>query len=181
MNASFQPVPPGRSSCLRPFEPARPREGLPRHSRRPSDRAGGSLKKAACLDPLVPVPDPAPDVTGRDTRSPNPPTGRPRPDLTGRKLVFVVTEDWFFASHFLPMARAAREIGMEVAVVARVRAHRDAIEAAGARVIPLEAERRSLNPMAAGYAAGQLAAALRDERPALVHCIALRSILIGGA
>ena len=24
-----------------------------------------------------------------------------------RRLVFVVTEDWFFASHFLPMARAA--------------------------------------------------------------------------
>lgn len=25
----------------------------------------------------------------------------------GKSLVFVVTEDWFFASHFLPMARAA--------------------------------------------------------------------------
>ena len=78
--------------------------------------------------------------------------------LSGRKLAFVVTEDWFFASHFLPMARAAREIGLEVAVVTRVRAHRAAIEATGAQVIPLEAERRSLNPMAAGYAAGQLAA-----------------------
>src|SRR5215213_6841236 len=105
----------------------------------------------------------------------------PASDLAGRKIIFVVTEDWFFASHFLPMARAAREIGLEVAVVARVRDHRAAIEATGARVIPLEAERRSLNPMAAGYAAGQLAAALRDKRPALVHCIALRSILIGGA
>ena len=76
------------------------------------------------------------------------------PPLAGRKLVFVVTEDWFFASHFLPMARAARELGLDVAVVTRVRDHREAIEATGARVIPLEAERRSLNPMAAGYAAG---------------------------
>ena len=104
----------------------------------------------------------------------------PSPDVQGRKLVFVVTEDWFFASHFLPMARAARELGLEVAVVTRVRSHREAIEATGARVIPLEAERRSLNPMAAGYAAGQLASILKAERADLVHCIALRGILTGG-
>lgn len=101
-------------------------------------------------------------------------------DLSGKKLVFVVTEDWFFASHFLPMVRAARELGLEVAVVTRVREHRAAIEAAGARVVPLEAERRSLNPMAAGYAAGRLAAILKQERPDIVHCIALRAILVGG-
>jgi glycosyltransferase involved in cell wall biosynthesis len=92
-----------------------------------------------------------------------------------------VTEDWFFASHFLPMARAAREMGLEVVVVTRVREHRSAIEQAGARVVPLEAERRSLNPMAAGYAAGRLAAILRAEKPDIVHCIALRAILVGGA
>lgn len=103
-----------------------------------------------------------------------------QPDRQGRKLIFVVTEDWFFASHFLPMARAARELGLDVAVVTRVRSHREVIEATGARVIPLEAERRSLNPMAAGYAAGQLASILKAERADLVHCIALRSILVGG-
>jgi glycosyltransferase involved in cell wall biosynthesis len=99
----------------------------------------------------------------------------------GEKLFFIVTEDWFFASHFLPMARAAREIGLDVAVITRVRQHRSAIEAVGARVIALEAERKSLNPMAAGYAAGRLAAILRAEKPDIVHCIALRPILVGGA
>src|SRR5215204_5828619 len=98
-----------------------------------------------------------------------------------KRIAFVVTEDWFFASHFLPMARAAREMGVEVAVVTRVRGHRAAIEAAGAKVIGLEAERRSLNPMAAGYAAGRLAAILKAWRPDIVHCIALRAILIGGS
>ncbi|WP_457089345.1 glycosyltransferase family 4 protein [Microvirga sp. P5_D2] len=104
----------------------------------------------------------------------------PLPETQGRKLVFVVTEDWFFVSHFLPMARAARELGLDVTVVTRVRTHREAIEATGAKVIALEAERRSLNPMAAGYAAGQLAAILKDEKADLVHCIALKSILVGG-
>jgi glycosyltransferase involved in cell wall biosynthesis len=103
-----------------------------------------------------------------------------QPEFQDRKLVFVVTEDWFFASHFLPMAKAARELGLDVAVVTRVRSHKDVIEATGARVIPLEAERRSLNPMAAGYAAGQLASILKDEKADLVHCIALKSILVGG-
>lgn len=101
-------------------------------------------------------------------------------ELSGRRLIFVVTEDWFFASHFLPMVRAARELGLAVAVVTRVRDHRAAIEGAGARVIPFEAERRSLNPVAAGNAAGRLASVLRREKPDLVHCIALRSILLGG-
>ena len=100
---------------------------------------------------------------------------------SGRRLAFVVTEDWFFASHFLPMARAARGMGLAVDVITRVREHRGVIEATGARVIPLEAERRSLNPMAAGDAAGRLAAILRQTKPDIVHCIALRSILVGGA
>ncbi|KQT78278.1 glycosyltransferase [Methylobacterium sp. Leaf466] len=95
-------------------------------------------------------------------------------------LVYVVTEDWFFASHFLPMARAAVAMGMAVAVVTRVRDHRAVIEATGARVVALEAERSSLNPMAAGYAAGQLAAILKALRADIVHCIALRGILVGG-
>ena len=97
-----------------------------------------------------------------------------------RRLVFVVTEDWFFASHFLPMARAAIAMGLAVAVVTRVRAHRAVIEATSAQVVPLEAKRASLNPMAAGYAAGQLAAILKALKADIVHCIALRGILVGG-
>ena len=79
------------------------------------------------------------------------------------------------------MVRAALELGLEVTVVARVRRHGAAIEATGARLRPLEAERRSLNPVTAGYAAGQLASILRDEGADLVHCIALRAIVVGGA
>ncbi len=101
--------------------------------------------------------------------------------LKGRKLVFIVTEDWFFCSHFLPMARAAKELGLAVTVICRVRDHQPIIEATGARVVPLEAERKSLNPFAALQATLRLSRLLRDEQADLVHCIALRSILVGGA
>ena len=97
-----------------------------------------------------------------------------------RKLLFVVTEDWFFASHFLPMARVGLQLGLDVVVVTRVRDHADVIEATGARVVALEAERRSTNPLSALDTARRLAAILRRERPDLVHCISLKPILVGG-
>lgn len=95
-----------------------------------------------------------------------------------RRVVFVVTEDWFFVSHFLPMVRAAREAGCEPVVVTRIRQHRAAIEAAGARVVPFEAERGSLNPLHLFGTIRDLAAILRREAPAIVHAIALRSIVV---
>ena len=109
----------------------------------------------------------------------------PRPDAAGAPgpaplLAFLITEDWFFASHFLPMARAAREMGLDVLVITRVRQHREVLEAVGARVVELEAERSSLNPLAVVSAFARLVAILKRERPALLHMIALRSILIGG-
>jgi glycosyltransferase involved in cell wall biosynthesis len=64
--------------------------------------------------------------------------------------------------------------------VGRGRAPRAAIEATGARVVAFEDERSSLNPMSAGYAAGQLAGILKALHADIVHCIALRAILVGG-
>src|ERR1700745_1985679 len=49
------------------------------------------------------------------------------------RLIYVVTEDWYFLSPRLPMARAARAAGFEVHVATRVDRHGDAITAA---VIP---------------------------------------------
>ena len=99
----------------------------------------------------------------------------------GRKLAFIVTEDWFFASHFLPMLNAARDAGLEPVVITRVRDHAGIIEAAGGRVVAFEADRRSLDPIAVAISIRRLANILRRERIDRVHLIALRSILIGGA
>ena len=99
----------------------------------------------------------------------------PRP-----KLLFVATEDWFFASHFLPMARAARELGFDVAVIARERSHRRVIEATGARLIGLEAERRSLDPRALFKQVTALKRLIAAEKPDILHCIALKPIALAG-
>src|ERR1041385_6900299 len=96
------------------------------------------------------------------------------------KLLYLVTEDWFFVSHFLPMARAAHAAGFEVVVATRVRAHAARIEEEGCRVVPLEGERRSLGVFEALRSFMRIAAIVRAERPDIVHCIALRMVALGG-
>ncbi len=96
------------------------------------------------------------------------------------KLLYLVTEDWFFVSHFLPMARTAKAAGFEVVVAARVRDHAARIEAEGFRVVPLESERRSLGIAEALRGFVRIVRIVRAERPDIVHCIALRMVAIGG-
>jgi len=96
------------------------------------------------------------------------------------KLVFIATEDWFFASHFLPMLRAARQAGFAPCVICRVRSHRAVIEAEGARVIPLEADRGRRDIGQALSVIAQLRRILRAEEPDIVHLIALWPIALGG-
>lgn len=96
------------------------------------------------------------------------------------RILYLATEDWFFASHFLPMARAARDAGMEVVVVARVRSDAGRLAAEGLRVVPLDIERRSLGAIEGLRNIVRTYRIIRDERPDIVHCIALRPVVLGG-
>ncbi len=98
------------------------------------------------------------------------------------KLLFVVTEDWFFVSHFLSVALAAREAGFAVAVSVRVRdpALQRRIEAAGIRVVPSHHERGHFGPLALlGHVRG-FTLMFRSERPDIVHLISVRLIVLAG-
>jgi glycosyltransferase involved in cell wall biosynthesis len=96
------------------------------------------------------------------------------------KLLFFHSEDWAFCQHFLPMARAAQAAGFEVAVAVRVRNDAARLAAAGCRVIPLEAERRSLSAFEIVRSFIRMLRIVRQERPDVVHCIALRPVVLGG-
>src|SRR6185295_8074003 len=96
------------------------------------------------------------------------------------KLLYLVTEDWFFVSHFLPMARAARAAGMEVVVAARVQHHAGRLAAEGLRVVPLDIERRSLGVIEGVRNIVRALKIMRAERPDIVHCIALKPVVLGG-
>ena len=96
------------------------------------------------------------------------------------KLLYFVTVDWFFCSHFIERAKAARQAGYDVVVLTHVDRHRSVIEEADLRLIPLTIDRRSLNPLEAFRTLIQLIHVFRRERPDVLHQIALKPILLGG-
>src|SRR5262245_55222260 len=97
-----------------------------------------------------------------------------------KKILYLVTEDWFFVSHFLPMARAARDLGLDVVIAARTGERASRLAAEGLRVIPLNVERRSLGPLDAVRNVVEARRIIRAERPDIVHCIALRPVVLSG-
>ena len=97
-----------------------------------------------------------------------------------RTLVFLLTEDWFFASHFWVRALAAKKAGWRVILVARESEATARIRASGIEVMPVDFIRRRLNPFAELAFTLRLARLYRALKPDLVHHIALKPIVLGG-
>jgi glycosyltransferase involved in cell wall biosynthesis len=102
------------------------------------------------------------------------------PTVPARILVFLVTEDWFFASHFLARGLAARAAGWRVVLLARESDATAAIRAAGIEVMPIPFIRNRLNPLAELGLAWHIARLYRQLAPTIVHHVALKPIVIGG-
>jgi glycosyltransferase involved in cell wall biosynthesis len=95
------------------------------------------------------------------------------------KLLFLVTEDWFFWSHRLPLARAAQDAGFAVIVATRVHDHGDRIREEGFILRPLAWKRRGDGLIGAVRAIIQIARLYRAERPDIVNHVALKPIVFG--
>jgi glycosyltransferase involved in cell wall biosynthesis len=98
-----------------------------------------------------------------------------------RRILYVVTEDWYFLSHRLPMARAAKAAGYEVHVATRLKNGRAAIEKEGFVPHALDWSRGSLSPRESLTAILALRRLLKDLQPAILHNVALKPVLLGTA
>jgi len=94
-------------------------------------------------------------------------------------LLYLVTEDWYFWSHRLPIARAARAAGWDVVVATRVTGHGARIRREGFRLVPIGLRRRTLAPWREAAAIAELLRLHRRERPDLVHHVAMKPVLYG--
>jgi glycosyltransferase involved in cell wall biosynthesis len=90
-----------------------------------------------------------------------------------------VTEDWYFVSHRLPMARAAKQAGFDVHVATRVQEHAATIEREGFVLHPLNWRRGSLNPLHFFCAIREVRNLYRQTRPALAHHVAQVPTIVG--
>lgn len=102
------------------------------------------------------------------------------PEFSGRKILYLVTEDWYFWSHRLPFARAARDLGAEVLVACRFTDHRDRIAAEGFTPLDIPFDRSGLNPVRDFKTLRAITDLYRRERPDLVHHVAMKPVLYGG-
>jgi glycosyltransferase involved in cell wall biosynthesis len=101
------------------------------------------------------------------------PTSAPR-------LLFLVTEDWYFCSHRLPVARAARDAGFTVTIATRVREDGDRIRGEGFVLCPLGWKRRGDRFVGALRAIAEIVRLYRRERPDVLYHVALKPVLFGG-
>lgn len=95
------------------------------------------------------------------------------------RLLFVVSEDWYFYSHRLPLAQAALAAGFDVALATGLGAHADIINRAGIRLHPLRMQRRSMQPLRELATVLQLRRIIEEERPDIVHNVAIKPVLYG--
>ena len=95
------------------------------------------------------------------------------------RLLYVVTEDWYFLSHRLPMARAARDAGFEVHVATRVVDGGPAIRAEGFTLHPVPFVRGRVSPLGTLATIRALRQVHRAVEPAIVHHVALQAAVLG--
>ena len=99
--------------------------------------------------------------------------------LARPRLLFVITEDWYFWSHRLHLARAARDVGMEIVIATRVQDHGGQIAHEGFKLFPIRLRRRSRHPLNELLAILELFRLYRSQKPDIVHHVAMKPVLYG--
>ena len=95
------------------------------------------------------------------------------------RILFFITEDWYFWSHRLPIARAVRDAGFEVLIATRVHQHKERIEKEGFKLIPISLGRRNKNIIKGIFSILEIIRIYRREKPHIVHHVAIKPVLYG--
>jgi glycosyltransferase involved in cell wall biosynthesis len=95
------------------------------------------------------------------------------------RLLYLITEDWYFWSHRVDLARQSADAGFDIVIATRVTDHAERIRRETFRLCPIALSRRSRNPIVELRAIMELIRLYRQERPVIVHHVALKPILYG--
>jgi glycosyltransferase involved in cell wall biosynthesis len=95
------------------------------------------------------------------------------------KLFIVVNVDWFFLSHRLPIALAAKESGWNVTIITADTGKLKDIKAVGLDVIKLNMSRSGMNLTQELKTLRFLCKLYKKERPDIVHHVGMKTILWG--
>lgn len=95
------------------------------------------------------------------------------------RIFIVVNVDWFFLSHRLPIAIAAKEKGFDVTILAKDTGKRIDIEKNGLKFIDIPFERSGSNPLHELKCIRILQEIYKREQPDIIHHVTLKAALLG--
>ena len=95
------------------------------------------------------------------------------------KVLFVITEDWFFHSHFLDRAKYIASSGGTVGIATRFSIHEEELRDLGFELFPIDFSRRGLNPISEFITALKIRRIVRRFKPDIAHNIALKPVVTG--
>lgn len=95
------------------------------------------------------------------------------------RLLFLVNVDWFFLSHRLPIALAAKKAGMEVYVAAADTGHGKTITASGLHFINIPFSRKGTGLFRELLLLPVILRLFLRLRPALVHNVTIKPVIYG--
>jgi glycosyltransferase involved in cell wall biosynthesis len=94
-------------------------------------------------------------------------------------ILFVATVDWYFISHRLSLACAARDAGLDVSVATAPGRFRNVIEREGLKFYPLLLRRKNRAPLGEILSIAQMTSLYKRLSPDLIHHVALKPVLYG--
>ncbi|VAX21603.1 Lipid carrier : UDP-N-acetylgalactosaminyltransferase / Alpha-1,3-N-acetylgalactosamine transferase PglA; Putative glycosyltransferase [hydrothermal vent metagenome] len=95
------------------------------------------------------------------------------------KIIYFVTEDWYFWLHRMPIAKAALKEGYDVIVATAVAEHGEKIKSEGLRLAPLGLNRSGKNPLREFASLLEITRLYRKEKPDIAHHVALKPVIYG--
>jgi glycosyltransferase involved in cell wall biosynthesis len=96
-----------------------------------------------------------------------------------KSIIYFVSEDWYFCSHRLPIARKALTDGFKVVVITRINKHRDIIKSEGFELAPIEIKRGGINLFSEVRTISTLYSYYKQYNPDIVHHVAIKPVIYG--
>jgi glycosyltransferase involved in cell wall biosynthesis len=94
-----------------------------------------------------------------------------------KKILFIVSEDWYFVSHRLHIAIAAMQNGYSVALLSQVSIHKELLESYGIKVFNWPLDRSSRNPLKELLSIYHAISIIRAFKPNLIHSVAIKPVV----
>lgn len=95
------------------------------------------------------------------------------------KVIFFANTEWYLYNFRLPLAKYLRDQGLEVVMLSPPGRYGPLLEREGFRWIPLDMQRRSLNPARELALIRRLSAVYRAEKPDIVHHFTIKCVVYG--